>query len=146
MKVWDIKLKDEEGSVNHLRRTIIDREDGMFGQASKADKKNKKRQVSILSKKARETIDQEQLGGLCLFRFYENITIEGLDARAIKKGDLLQIGETLQQVESVGKKCFEECKLVQAEKKCQLFNNVIFMRVLKGGFIEIDDEVKIVEG
>lgn len=121
---------------------MIDKEKGMIGQSSK---KNKLRQISLLSKEIRDLIDIEQLDGLCLFRFYENITIEGLDARDLKIGQTIQIGETVQRVTSIGKSCFEECKLVQSGERCKLFNNVIFTSVVEEGFIKIDDPVEVVE-
>ena len=141
MQITDIKVRDEDGNINHLMRAMLDQESGMVGRS---EKKDKRRQISILSKKIRDLIDEEQLDGLCLFRFYENITIEGLDAREISTGEKLQIGETVLRVTSIGKGCFEECKLVQAGKRCELFNNVIFTSVVEGGFIEIDDRVEVI--
>ena len=66
IKITDIKLKDEEGNINHLIRAMLDQESGMIGES---EKKDKRRQISILSKNIRDLINAEQLDGLCLFRF-----------------------------------------------------------------------------
>lgn len=142
IKIKDIRIKDEEGKIDHLNIAMIDKEKGIIGQSSK---KSRTRQVAILSKEIRDLIDREQLDGLCLFRFYENITVEGLDANDLIVDEKLQIGETVQRVTSIGKKCFEECRLVQAGKKCKLFNNIIFTSVVEGGFIKIDDPVEVID-
>lgn len=136
MKVVALKLKDEDGHINYLRQTIIDKELGMIGEFSKREKN---RQISLLSERVRDLIDEEEFEGLCLFRFYENITIRGLEAKNIGIGERLQIGETVQEVTSIGKRCFKECKLIQSGERCELFMNVIFIKVIKGGFVKIDD-------
>lgn len=103
--------------------------------------KDKEKQVSILSKEIRDSIDKEELDGLCLPRFYENLVIQGLSASELSVGERLKIGETIQEVTIIGKKCFKECKLAKAREKCSLSNSVIFTRVIKGGSIKIYDEV-----
>lgn len=103
--------------------------------------KKHKREISLLSKEIRDSIEREKLDGLCLPRFYENLTIEGLDASKVTIGENLKIGETVQQVIGVGKRCFKECKLVQAKEMCELSTSVVFTTVIKGGIIKIDDEV-----
>ena len=119
---------------------MVDRDLGIFGEKRE---RNKKKQVSILSKEVRDRVDDEQLVGLCLSRFYENITIEGLDVSKIRVGQRLQVGETIQEVTIIGKECFKECKLVKNEEKCDLSKNVIFTTMVEGGFIAIDDEVRV---
>ncbi|MGO1468417.1 MAG: MOSC domain-containing protein [Tissierella sp.] len=97
--------------------------------------------MSILSRRVRSLIDEEEIEGLCLFRFYENITIEGLDAKNLTIGDRLQVGEVTLEVTSIGKRCFEECKLIQSGEVCELFMNVVFTKSIKGGFVRIEDKV-----
>lgn len=138
MKVVALKLKDEDGHINYLRHNIIDKNRGMVGDAPKRDRE---KQISILSERARNLIEQEELEGLCLFRFYENITIEGIDAKTLSVGESLQIGETIQTVTCIGKRCFEECKLIQSGETCELFMNVIYTKVEKGGFVKVGDKV-----
>ena len=142
MKVVALKVKDENGHINYLRQTIIDKELGITGELSE---RKKNRQISILSERIRNLIDEEEFEGLCLFRFYENITIKDLEAKNISIGQRLQIGETVQEVTAIGKRCFEECKLIQSGERCDLYMNVVFAKVIKGGFIKIDDSVKTID-
>lgn len=137
MRVVELKIKDEDGYIHYLRQTIIDNKLGVVGEFPKRDQR---KQVSLLSRRVRNLIDEEELEGLCLFRFYENITIEGLDANDLMIGDRIQIGETILEVTSIGKRCFKECKLIQSGEDCELFMNVVFTKVIKSGFVKIDDE------
>ncbi|OLS03726.1 MOSC domain-containing protein [Tissierella creatinophila] len=138
MKVVALKLKDEDGHIDYLRQAIIDKELGMIGEFPKREKN---RQISILSERIRNLIDEEEFEGLCLFRFYENITIKDLEVKNIEIGQRLQIGETVQEVTAIGKRCFKECKLIQSGETCNLFMNVIFTKIIKSGFVKIDDKV-----
>lgn len=142
MKVVEIALKDDGGNINYLRWIMVDRRLGIMGENIE---NNKRIQISLLAERIRELIDDEEMEGLCLFRFYENITIRGLESDEISIGDILQIGETLQEVTSIGKRCFAECKLIQSGEKCDLFSNVIFTKVLKSGFVMIGDKVKLLK-
>lgn len=142
MKVVALKLKDEDGNIDYLRQIVVDRARGIVGGYINRDKKG---QISLLDKNIRQLIDAEELEGLCQFRFYENITIENLDAKDISIGKRIRIGETIQEVTSIGKRCFEECKLIQAGEECELFMNVIFTKVIKEGYIKLEDEVSFLK-
>ena len=142
MKVVALKLRDEDGQLSYLRQTIIDKELGIIGDYPKREKTKR---ISLLSERIRHLIDEEEFEGLCLFRFCENITVRGLDAGEVSIGEKFQIGETIQEVTSIGQRCFEECKLIQSGEECNLFTNIVFMRVLKSGFVKIDDKVYSIE-
>lgn len=141
MKIVQLTL-EEDGYINYLRLIILDKELGILGERIEKDKKIR---ISLLGQRIRNLIDQEELEGLCLFRFYENITIKNFEADEIIIGDRLKIGETIQEVTSIGRRCLAECKLIQAGEKCDLFSNVVFTRVLKGGLVRVDDEVRLLE-
>lgn len=138
IKVVALKLKDKEGKINYLDRSYFDKDNGMIGEGVF---RKENRQISILSESVRNQIDREEKKGLCLLKFYENITIKGLDARLIHVGQIFQIGETLQEVTSIGKKCFDGCKLFQAGERCGLVDNVIFTKIIKNGKIKIEDKM-----
>lgn len=82
---------------------------------------------------------------MCLFRFCENITIRDFNAKKISTGERFQIGETVQEVTSIGNRCFKKCKLIQSGEECDLFTHVVFTRVIKGGFIKINDKVNTLD-
>ena len=142
MKVAALKLRDEDGHLSYLRQTIIDKELGIIGDYPKREETKR---IALLSERIRHLIDDEELEGLCLFRFCENITIRDLNAKKVSIGQRFQVGETVQEVTSIGKRCFEKCKLIQSGEECDLFTHVVFTRVIKSGFVKIGDKVKFIK-
>lgn len=138
IKVVALKLKDDQGRINFLDRANFDKNYGMLAEGILREEN---RQISILSRSVRDQIDREAKNGLCLLKFYENITVEGLDASTMHVGQRLKIGETIQEITSIGKRCFDECKLFQTGQVCKLHYNVIFSKILENGSIEIGDKV-----
>lgn len=139
MKVVELKLKDEDDNIEYLRQLMVDNK---LNLVEGRPKTSKSRRVSLLGERIRKLIDEEELDGLCMFRFYENITIRGLEAEDVLIGERFQIGETVQEVISIGERCFKKCKLIQSGEECDLFMNIIFTKIIKSGFVRIDDEVK----
>ncbi len=138
IKVVALKLKDNQRRIKFLDRASFHKDYGMLAEGILREEN---RQISILSRRVREQIDREAKDGLCLLKFYENITIEGLDASTMHVGQKLKIGETIQEITSIGKRCFDECKLFQTGQICKLHYNVIFSKILENGSIEIGDKV-----
>ena len=142
LKVVELKLVDEDNNIEYLRKTIVDNKVSIN---KRFDKNNRGESVSLLSERVRYLIDEEELEGLCLFRFYENITISDLDAKEVSIGQRFQIGETVQEVVSIGERCFKECKLIQSGEECDFFMNIVFTKVIKSGYVKIDDEVRFLD-
>lgn len=103
------------------------------------------RQISIISSANREYIEENYSRSICINRFHENITINDLDANLLKVGDKFQIAESIQEVASIGKTCFEGCKILESGEKCPLSSEVIFTRVIKSGKIKRGDKVDIIK-
>lgn len=101
------------------------------------------RQVSIATDKVRKYIKKGDSEGICNHRFYENITIEGLDIEKLYVGQRIIIGETIQEITSIGKNCFPECNLLISNNPCPLSEEVLFTKVIEGGSIKIGDKVDI---
>lgn len=138
LKVVELKFVEDDGSINYLRQTMIDNKllkDKVFTEG------DEKKRVTLLSKEIRNLIDEEELEGLCLFRFYENITIDDFDSNQVTLGQRFKIGDCILEVTSIGKRCFKECKLIQSGEKCNLFTNIVFTKIIKSGYIKIDDRV-----
>ena len=112
------------------------------------------RQVSILLAESRERMTAMEEEGLCFSRFRENLTIgyetqihhtkarrhEGRNL-VFMPGDCLNIGETVLEISSDRKRCFEECDLFKAGKFCPLAGMYLFAKVIKGGIIHRGDTV-----
>ncbi len=60
-------------------------------------------------------------------------------------GTKLQIGETIQEVTQIGKSCHTGCAIKQQVGNCIMPTEGIFTIVIKGGWVHIGDEIKILE-
>jgi molybdenum cofactor synthesis domain-containing protein len=78
--------------------------------------------------------------------FAENITTQGLELYALPVGTYLSIGETLLEVTQIGKKCHQDCEIAKTVGTCVMPTEGIFARVLVGGRIGPEDEVRIWQG
>ncbi len=97
------------------------------------------RQVTILSVENRNRINTIEADGLCVNRFYENLTISELDTSKLNIGQELIVGEAIFQITGIGKRCFPECNIVKKSEECSLKHGVIFAKVILGGTIRVGD-------
>ncbi|HHV27044.1 MAG TPA: MOSC domain-containing protein [Tissierellia bacterium] len=102
-------------------------------------------QVSIFTLEGREKNSSLAHKGLCMERFYENITIKNIDVSRLYIGLRLIIGETIHEITQIGKKCFPECKLIRSGEVCSLAKEVIFTKIIKSGKIKIGDNIIIIQ-
>lgn len=104
------------------------------------------RQVSLL---ALESIRKMQAKGLKVGPgdFAENLTTEGLDLRSLVPGTKLKIGpEAVLEVTQIGKICHERCAIYYQAGDCVMPREGIFARVLKGGPVQVGDNIEVVDG
>jgi len=104
-------------------------------------KSEKDGSVSLLSGEAEEQI--RDLGGLCTARFVANIVTEGVEYTHLRVGTRMTIGSCELILTRVGKPCYEECAIAQTGETCPLPQNCAFARVVRGGEIQIHDEISI---
>ncbi|HUN54358.1 MAG TPA: MOSC domain-containing protein [Smithella sp.] len=103
------------------------------------------RQVSLLAKKSIEKIRDKGLN-VQYGDFAENLTIEGIDLPSLSVGTRLKIGDNvLMEVTQIGKVCHERCSIYYTIGDCVMPREGIFVKVLRGGDIKIDDIIEIVE-
>ena len=103
-----------------------------------------KAQVILFSRKGRELLQRSEEEGLCFRRFRETLTTEGIDLFKLPLGTRLKIGETLQEITRVGKRCFPECVLVKMKQPCALSREVVMTSVIQGGKIEVGNPVIVI--
>lgn len=103
------------------------------------------RQVSLLGVESINKMKEIGIEGLCSGKFAENITTEGINLYDLPVGTKLKIGETLHEVTQIGKECHSGCAIFQQIGQCIMPKEGIFTKVLKGGKIRVNDEIKIVE-
>ena len=102
------------------------------------------RQISLL---AIESIKKMQEKGLDVGAgdFAENITTEGIDLPSLPLGTRLAIGDTVTEVTQIGKVCHTRCAIYYQAGDCVMPREGIFVKVIQGGSIKKDDEIKIIE-
>jgi MOSC domain-containing protein YiiM len=100
------------------------------------------RQVSLL---ALESIQKMQALGLKVGPgdFAENLTTEGIDLLSLPIGTLISAGDTaLLEVTQIGKECHTPCAIYYQAGRCVMPEEGIFVRVLKGGMVQVGDEIR----
>lgn len=103
------------------------------------------RQVSLL---ALESIDKMREMGLDVNPgdFAENITTEGIVLVDLPIGTKLKLGsEAIGEVTQIGKECHTRCAIYYQAGDCVMPKEGIFIKVLKGGPIEVGDQVEVIE-
>ena len=141
-KVLAINLSKEKGVI----KTPI--EEGLFlenhGLKDDAHAGDWHRQVSLLGN---ESVDKiRTLGVIDKLEagiFAENILTEGIVLYELPIGTKLKIGDTLQEVTQIGKKCHHGCEIFQKVGDCVMPREGIFTKILKGGVIKVGDEIEI---
>lgn len=103
------------------------------------------RQISLL---AGESIDgvKEVLPTLKNGAFAENIITRGMDLSSLRIGDRLQIGdEVILEITQIGKECHNSgCAIKKATGDCIMPREGIFARVIKGGTLKKEQQIRIV--
>jgi len=142
-KVVSINVSDKKGVV----KTPVDQGTFIADHGIEGDAHGGKwhRQISLLGQ---ESIDYAiKKDGLDLKpgMFAENLTTEGITLYELPIGTKIQIGETLQEVTQIGKKCHSKCEIFFKTGDCVMPREGIFTAVLKGGTVKIGDPIKIME-
>ncbi len=140
-KILTICVSSEKGTKkNEVHSALFVADSGIKGDAH-AGKWH--RQVSLLSNedidKVREIIPNLKPGA-----FAENLATVGIDLNQVKIGDKVLLNdEVVLQVTQLGKECHSGCEIQKLTGDCLMPKKGIFSRVLKGGFVEKNDRIKI---
>ncbi|MBC3888130.1 MOSC domain-containing protein [Acetobacterium paludosum] len=102
------------------------------------------RQVSLFGQASIRQMEKMGAKGLCTARFNENIMTEDIRLFELPVGTRLKIGETIQEISQIGKKC-HGCEIAAEKGECTLVNEVVFTSVIKGGMIKVGDLVEVLE-
>ncbi len=140
-KIVAINTSTAKGTrKKNVGKSLLIRESGIQGDAHAGDWH---RQVSLL---AEESIAKMVQMGLKVGPgdFAENITTRGLDLLSLPIGMRFQMGkEALLEVTQIGKVCHTRCAIFYQAGDCVMPKEGIFARVLKGGEIEVGDEILV---
>jgi cyclic pyranopterin monophosphate synthase len=102
------------------------------------------RQITLISQKAKDWMESQEIKGLCFAKFHENIVIRDIILNDLPKQARLKIGEAVLELSPIRKKCFPEfCELDQNRIECLLIKEVRFAKVITGGDIAVGMEIVI---
>lgn len=140
-KVRSINKSEIKGVVKTPQEEGLFIED--FGLEADAHAGKWHRQVSLL---AEESIDKmkKAIPNLKEGDFAENITTEGIVLYELAVGTRLKIGQSIQEVSQIGKKCHKGCAIKEKVGECIMPNEGIFTVVIKGGLVKVGDEIEII--
>lgn len=140
-KVVAINISTEKGTVKKPVESALFIEE--FGIEGDAHAGKWHRQVSLLSDESIDKMRKQGVEGLDPGKFAENITTEGIVLYELPVGTKLRIGDTIQEVTQIGKKCHHGCEIYKQIGDCVMPREGIFTRVLKGGTVKAGDIIEI---
>ncbi len=139
MKVLKINIKKQNGQNIELERALLIKDKGID---TDKNAKGGERQISLLSLNVREMIQRGEIDGLCIKRYIENIIYSG---EPLIRGKTYKIGEAEIQISETNKACFPECINIINNIKCPLAEAAFFAKIIKTGFISLDDVIEPLE-
>ena len=76
--------------------------------------------------------------------FAENLTTQGLELTSLLLGTRISIGKVIiLEITQIGKECHRGCAIYQQIGKCIMPKEGIFARVVRGGFVQAGDQIRI---
>lgn len=140
-KVVAINISEKKGVIKTpISEGVFREEHGLVGDAH-AGKWH--RQVSLLGNESIDKMKAKGIEGLCTGKFAENLTTEGILLYELPVGTRLKIGNTIQEVTQIGKKCHAGCEISQQVGDCIMPREGIFTRVIEGGTVKEGDSIEI---
>lgn len=100
------------------------------------------RQLSIVSDKFIVNKSTNEVG-FCHIKFKENLIIMHLDVKELDILDKFMIGDAVIEITQVYKKCHDSCPKWDENATCQANKEVAFAKVIKSGYIKIEDAVNM---
>lgn len=135
-------LSEKKGTVKrNVKRAYCREQHGLEGDAHAG---NWHRQISILPQ---EAIDAFRLlkPDVQYGDFGENLVVTGYDLKSMPIGSVFRCGESLLRLTQIGKECHQGCQIQKLTGSCIMPREGVFFEVLKGGFIQEQDEFTQVE-
>jgi MOSC domain-containing protein YiiM len=143
-KILAINISDKKGVMKSETPEAMLKEDhGIVGDAHAGPGV---RQLSLLANESIDRIRDKLEVGLCFGRFAENITTEGIVLSTLPLGTKLQMGKSaIIEITKIGKECHNECEIKRLAGDCVMPREGIFGKVIKGGEIFKNDEIKLIK-
>ena len=136
-----INISEKKGVVKKdIEKGYFEVNHGLVGDAHAG---NWHRQVSLLGTESIDKVKAAGLKGLCIGKFAENLTTEGIILYELPVGTTLRIGETVMEVTQIGKECHEGCEIRKLVGDCVMPREGIFTKVITPGWIKPGDEIVV---
>lgn len=143
IKIKAISISGEKGVQKENVKSAVFIED--FGIENDAHAGNHHRQVSLLAVESINKI-KKKLPDIKPGAFAENITTEGINLIELRLGTVIKMGENvLIEITQKGKECHTPCKIYYAAGDCVMPREGIFARVIKGGIVNVGDNLEVVD-
>lgn len=140
-KVLSVCLSDNKSDPKHpVEQIRLQKGHGVWGDAHAGTT----REVSLLAQESVDRLAEEAGKTFPPGVFAENIRVEGIDQRTLKRGDRIQVGKALLEVLEIGKTP-DEPHTYSFEGYSLLPTDGIFARVLESGRVRGNDPVRLVE-
>ncbi len=142
-KVLSINISEQKGVVKlPVKEALFKVNHGIVGDAHSG---NWHRQVSMLGTESYGRMEISEGLDLPHGSFAENLTTEGIELFILPVGTVFKIGDTIQELTQIGKKCHTGCAISQLVGKCVMPKEGIFTKVLKEGIVRPGDLIEIIE-
>ncbi len=143
-KVVAVNISENKGEQKHsIEQGVFKQDHGLVGDAHAG---KGLRQVSLLGQESIDKMNQNMVKGLCSGNFAENITTRGLVLYEIRVGTRIRIGQTVQEVTQIGKKCHDSgCAVMREVGSCIMPSEGIFTKVVQGGVVKPGDDIEVAE-
>lgn len=140
-KVVAVNISEQKGVPKHpIEKGYFEVNHGLVGDAHAG---SWHRQVSLLGTESIDKVKAAGLTGLCIGKFAENLTTEGIILYELPVGTRLTIGETEMEVTQIGKECHAGCAIRELVGDCVMPREGIFTKVITPGWIKPGDEIKV---
>lgn len=141
-RITAICVSERKGTQKHnVGRAELRVDHGIVGDAHAG---NWHRQVSLLNK---EKIDDFRARGAKVDdgAFGENLIVEGIDFKTLPLGTRYRSGDVLLEMTQIGKECHSHCAIYAAMGDCIMPREGVFCKVLRGGVLQVGDNLEIAE-
>ncbi len=139
--VVSLNISEKKGTVKvEVTEATFKVDHGIVGDAHAGDWH---RQVSLLGIESVDKMTKLGAEGLINGSFAENITTEGINLFSLEIGTRFQIGETIQELTQIGKKCHKGCAISVTVGSCIMPKEGVFTKVIKPGIVRTGDTITI---
>ena len=136
-------VSDAKGTPKtNVHHAVLKENWGIIGDAHAG---NWHRQVSLLSKKSVDRLQEKISIPLFPGAFAENILCDGIELYKLPVGTKLRVGTALCEVTQIGKECHADCAIRQQAGDCVMPREGIFAVVLEEGDAKAGDLVSTEE-